>query len=344
MSGAATLSTQSGRRRILLVGVGRMGEAHLEALLACPDVELVGVAEADPARRARVPEGIFAVESFERLFQEREADAALIALPLHLHGLAVKAAFAAGLDVLKERPLARDLEEARRLVERARAAGRKLVLLEQAVTHPVFETMAARFREGRYGEPVMLTMINTYRWPPAFEGKMGWRADRERSGGVALLDSGWHGLSLLDALMGAPLDVSATLREQPGAIDTAAVLSMRYANGALGTAISSFVVEPKRFELTVHGSKAAAVFDGERLVEHFPGEAPVEFACGPSIHSREALVHQLSTAFSGKGNLDAALRIQTVVEAARESARIAARGEVSVETLMPPRRRQLESA
>src|SRR4051794_36588915 len=172
MSGAATLSTPSGRRRILLVGVGRMGEAHLEALLACPDVELVGVAEADTARRARLPEGLFAVESFERLFQEREADAALISLPLHLHGLALKAAFAAGLDGPKEGPLGRDLEEARRFVDRARAAGRKLVLLEQAVTHPVFETLVARFREGRYGEPVMLTMINTFRWPPAFEGQM----------------------------------------------------------------------------------------------------------------------------------------------------------------------------
>ena len=115
--------------RIAVVGVGHMGRLHAEKLaqLASEGVlALAGVFDADPKRAQEVADklGARAFASLDQLAQQ--ADAAVVAVPTSEHASVAERLLEAGLDCLVEKPIATTREDARRLVERARARGRVL--------------------------------------------------------------------------------------------------------------------------------------------------------------------------------------------------------------------------
>ena len=116
--------------RIAVVGVGHMGRLHLRKVAelregGCP-VVLAGAVDSDPQRRREAA----AEAEVPVLAHHRElagiADAAIVAVPTASHYAIADDLLRAGLDVLVEKPLAADLDEAGRLLELARSAGRVL--------------------------------------------------------------------------------------------------------------------------------------------------------------------------------------------------------------------------
>lgn len=113
------------KTRVAVVGAGQFGQNHLRVVRECARAELAGVVDADPARAAE------AAARFECPAMALEdlpgrADAAIIAVPTVAHCAIGCRLLEAGLDALVEKPIAPDLESARRLVEAARASGRIL--------------------------------------------------------------------------------------------------------------------------------------------------------------------------------------------------------------------------
>lgn len=116
------------RVRVAVVGAGEFGRRHLRALSECEGAEVAAVADAEVARAAEAagPYGCPAFQDVRRL--EGVADAAVVAVPTTLHAEVGCALLRLGLDVLVEKPIAADLESARRLVDTAAAAGRLLAV------------------------------------------------------------------------------------------------------------------------------------------------------------------------------------------------------------------------
>jgi len=107
-----------------IVGCGHVAEvAHLPALARVPEIELVGIAEADPRRAARAAEHAPVHPSVERLLADPRVEAVAVLVPPAGHVAAAGAALDAGRHVLVEKPLALTVEDAASLVERATAAG-----------------------------------------------------------------------------------------------------------------------------------------------------------------------------------------------------------------------------
>jgi len=112
--------------RIAVVGAGEFGRRHMRVVSRSERAELAGVFDIDPARAAAA-----AAEWGGTVFPNLEAlagkvDAAIVATPTTAHVATACALINAGLDVLVEKPIAADLESARRLVDAARANGRIL--------------------------------------------------------------------------------------------------------------------------------------------------------------------------------------------------------------------------
>jgi myo-inositol 2-dehydrogenase/D-chiro-inositol 1-dehydrogenase len=104
--------------RVGLVGCGRLAEAgYLPAFAGATGVELVGVCDPDPARRARVAAlaGVPAGEDLAGLLGRAPLDTVVLATPAAAHVDDAEAAVAHGLVVLVEKPPAPDAAGAARL-------------------------------------------------------------------------------------------------------------------------------------------------------------------------------------------------------------------------------------
>ncbi len=136
--------------RVGVVGAGSHGRNHVRALGALSGVELAGVYDISEERRrqAAADFGIRAVDSLEELWAACQA--AVIVIPASDHAAVARRAFARGIDLLVEKPIAGTVEEAEEITELAGRRGCILqvghverfnpgVMAAKAVTrHPLF--------------------------------------------------------------------------------------------------------------------------------------------------------------------------------------------------------------
>lgn len=121
----------SARARIGVIGAGSWAvSAHIPALLAREDVELVGVCrpELDVAQRIAADHGIPVAVADHRELLAHGLDAVVVASPASLHFAHTRDALAAGAHVLCEKPMTIDPAEAWELVRLADEARRELVI------------------------------------------------------------------------------------------------------------------------------------------------------------------------------------------------------------------------
>ncbi len=109
-----------------VIGVGHLGKHHARIYSALEGVRLVGVADIVAERSGEIA-GQFGTESFthfEDLFEK--VDAVSIAVPTEEHARIGRRCLERGIDVLIEKPIASNPDDARSLIESAREGGRIL--------------------------------------------------------------------------------------------------------------------------------------------------------------------------------------------------------------------------
>ncbi|MGY5765129.1 Gfo/Idh/MocA family protein [Brachybacterium sp. DNPG3] len=209
-------------RRIGLVGCGDVSVVHLEAIRAIDGLELVGVADADPAvaERAAAELGVPAFTSTEELLAGASPEAIHVTTPHHQHVGPSIAALEAGVHVLQEKPIAHTLEEGQRLVDALAAAstasaasasgsvgaagGRapKVGICFQNRYNRASQELKALLDSGELGavrgawaSVVWTRTADYYRAKP-------WRGTWDGSGGGLLINQAIHTLDLVQWLVG----------------------------------------------------------------------------------------------------------------------------------------------
>jgi predicted dehydrogenase len=140
------------RVRVGVVGVGAIGRHHARIYAEHPDAELVGVhdIDADRARRIAEKHGTRAFESLEELLAQIEG--ASVAVPTLEHRHVGLACLDAGVDLLAEKPVAAELADADRLIERASERGRVLQVGHVERYNPAVEAVSRRVVDPRFIE------------------------------------------------------------------------------------------------------------------------------------------------------------------------------------------------
>lgn len=136
--------------RIAVIGCGQWGQNHVRTLSGLGALAAVSDQDED---RARLIGERYAVPALppEAAIASPALDALVLALPAHLHGPVARRAFAAGKDVLIEKPIALDEADAALTAREAAARGRILMVGHVLRYHPVFAGLAAAVGEGRIG-------------------------------------------------------------------------------------------------------------------------------------------------------------------------------------------------
>jgi predicted dehydrogenase len=112
--------------RVAVVGVGHLGRHHARILAAMPEVVLAGVVDTNAARAAEIAatHGTKAFDHWQAL--DGRVDAVVIAVPTESHLDVGLGLLERGLHLLVEKPLARSVDDADRLIAAAGARGVQL--------------------------------------------------------------------------------------------------------------------------------------------------------------------------------------------------------------------------
>ena len=144
--------------RILVVGLGNMGASHARAYHRMDGFEIVGIMSRSITSR-EIPEplrGYPLFEDFDAALAEARPDAVSINSWPDTHADYALRAMEAGCHVFMEKPIATDIEDAERVVAKARETNRKLVLGYILRVHPSWEKF---IKVGRtLGKPLVMRL------------------------------------------------------------------------------------------------------------------------------------------------------------------------------------------
>ena len=137
--------------RMAVVGVGHLGKHHARLLATMPGVTLVGVADTNEARAAEIAAsaGTTAFADWRSL---PDVDAVTVATPTESHLAVAEGLLARGAHVLVEKPLARSIDEADRLIAAAAARGVQLAVGHTERFNPAVAAARAHLHAPRFIE------------------------------------------------------------------------------------------------------------------------------------------------------------------------------------------------
>lgn len=222
--------------RIGLIGAGWIATDHVVVLRKLGH-DVAAVCDIDTDRATKVaPEGARVYSDWDELLAVEELDAVWVATPPLLHRAPAVAAMERGLHVFLEKPIARTLADA---IAIAAAAERTGVVCAIGYQWHATEALE-KLREALGDEPVAF-LWGVSVGPTAART---WFLERAGGGGN-LLERGSHQLDLQRAVAGEVASVQVAAASvllaqseiEPGDIEDAATITLRFESGALGSVL-----------------------------------------------------------------------------------------------------------
>jgi predicted dehydrogenase len=335
---------QSGPLRVAIVGLehGHV-EGFLRTLPSHTNVQLVGIADADPALFAKyrtkfgLPESLY-FKSMANMIEVRRPQAVLVYTPVGEHRHAIEVAAQYGVSAMVEKPLTISLEDA--------LAIRRIASLHHIHVLVNYETTWYASNRAAYDE-LENGNLGAIRRVVAHDGHQGpkeigvppeflnWLTDPAQNGAGALYDFGCYGVDLMTWLMHGetPLTVTAVVNHDKPEIyrnvddDATIVLTYPHAQAIMQ---GSWNWPFNRKDMEVYGATGYAITVGPDKVrirhEHDRDERLVT---APELSSpQDDSLHYLDAVLTGrvlpKGDLsalDTKIVVMQILDAARESVR-----------------------
>ncbi|NIC07775.1 inositol 2-dehydrogenase [Billgrantia bachuensis] len=156
--------------KLALIGAGRIGKVHAQAIDRHPDVTLAAVADYhSEAAEALASTYGCRVLSTDAVFETRDIDAVLIASSTPTHADYLERAARAGKAILCEKPIALDLTRTREALQVLQAHPVTCALGFNRRHDPQFVALKRAVSEDRIGRLEMLTIISRDPAPPPAE-------------------------------------------------------------------------------------------------------------------------------------------------------------------------------
>ncbi len=240
--------------RVGIVGLGHIAETtYLNAIANSRFTTFVSACDTDKSRFSLLDQEVSTYSDFREMINKEELDFVIDLTPHNVHFEVLKAAAEAGICVLKEKPLARSLDEAIAMDTLSKKAGISVMVALQRR----YSEMYGRFRNfvGEVKNPFLAELKYTI-----FVEKpdSGWRGKRESAGGGCILDMGYHLIDLMIWYLGLPDRVCVKMSSKAvgrnyDAEDTAAIL-FEYHKGPYGTMTISRSYSPQTESIRLTGS------------------------------------------------------------------------------------------
>ena len=285
--------------------------AHIPALLAHPDADLLAIQNNDPAQALKIASDFnipHACTTTEQLLAVEGITAVVVSSSAGLHYADAKAALLAGKHVLIEKPMTLTTAEANELLSLSQRAG--LTFLISCPWHYTAHAKEAQrlIRNGDLGHIRMISMLMTNpvshllrganneptHGTPYMHPRPGTYSDPAMSGGGQVYAQVCHAAAYLTYLTGArATEVFAQMHNDGARLDIYDALVLRMSDSSIVTIASTGAtsLERKDYEVRVFGSKGLLFLDlwkGQMEFVPLDGERRVY----PDLPDAEIYPHQ----------------------------------------------------
>lgn len=233
-----------------------------------PETELVAIWDEVPERgRAEAAQrGVRFFDDLDDLLAQPDIDAVIVTTPTNIHRKVMVAAARAGKHIFAEKLIAATLREAREIAAAVEEAGVTFLVSLRRIADASTQSIKAIVDSGALGDLTQVRVRDSHsgalpseRFPRGLlpDGFY----DLEQAQGGVLTDL-CHPVYVVRYLLGRPQSVSATFGYVTNrAVEDNAAILLRYPNGAIGIAETSFVAYASPFSIEVHGTKGSVIYN-----------------------------------------------------------------------------------
>lgn len=286
--------------RLAVVGLGMAARPHFAALAELSGtVEIAGLyaRTRDKAEVAATEHGCKAFYSAEEIAQDSSIDAVLLLTPPNQRRELVQLFAAAGKHILCEKPLERNLDAARELVEICAGAGVTLAMVFQNRFKAGALHLRQIMQDNALGDIALVRATLPWWREQAYYDTPG-RGTYERDGGGVLITQAIHLLDMMLSVTGpvsAVQALCATTRLHDLEAEDFCSAALIFEDGGYGSLFASTATYPSQPEtLVIDGTRGTATLQGEQLTVHWrdgveerigaatpmaDGSDPMDFSC-----------------------------------------------------------------
>ena len=281
--------------RIGIIGLGNMGSCHVKSVRAVPKAELTAVCDLNAKKGAEIAadNNCRAFTDAEEMFRSGLIDAVIIATPHYDHTPLTIAAFAAGIHVLCEKPIAVHKADAQKMIA-AHAARPELrfAAMFQQRTLKAHQKVKQLIVNGELGRIMRVNWVIT-NWfrSQSYYNSGGWRATWRGEGGGVLLNQCPHQLDMFQWFFGLPVKVRSHIsigKYHQIEVEDDVNTYCEFANGATGSFITSTGEFPGTNRLEVTGTRGRLVLE-EGKISFLRTEEMVDEFCATTAESFPAI-------------------------------------------------------
>jgi len=194
--------------RVGIIGCGNIFLMHAQSLANTPGVRLCAVCDKREKRAAAASHryGCSSYRDYRQMLDKEELDAVHILTPHYLHAPMAIEAIRRGVNVLVEKPLAINPQDALRVVKAADKRHLKLGVVSQNRYNPGSQLVKKHLVQGRLGKVKAAKLVVSYHKPDSFYKKSDWKGRLRLEGGGVLIDQAIHFIDVLRWLINDKVD------------------------------------------------------------------------------------------------------------------------------------------
>ncbi|MGW5958027.1 Gfo/Idh/MocA family protein [Methylorubrum thiocyanatum] len=326
-----------------VVGLGDYAQGYvLPALARARRSRAVALVSGNPEKAKRVAArygvgetALYGYDTMGRLAGNDAVGVVYIVTANATHAELTVKAFEAGKHVFCEKPMANSPAECQRMIDAAKAAGRKLMIAYRAHWEPHNLRAKAMLDSGELGQVWFASSDHHRPLDPSLPRDQ-WRMKRDVAGGGSLVDIGIYSLNGLQWFLGeSPNAVAATMQPPPGdprfaEVENVFSAELAFPSCRRATISSGYTASKKRIDLwgdrLVATLDPATAYQGNRLVvsnakkaeEILTEETSAAQFTGEIDHFSQAVTEGTEVRTPGEMGLRDMRLIEALYRAARE--------------------------
>lgn len=192
------------RYGVAIIGCGGIHKTHAEILSRMKNTDIISVVDVIEERAAAsaVKNNCEFKTDYRELLNDDRIDTVHLTTPHHLHAPMAVEFLSAGKHVLTEKPLAKNLEQAKMVAEEAKKSSQLSCISFQNRFNPTSQKAKELIESGTYGNILGIKGSVTWKRTPAYYTESSWRGSFDTEGGGVLINQSIHTLDLIQWLSG----------------------------------------------------------------------------------------------------------------------------------------------
>lgn len=225
--------------RVAIIGCGNIFTMHATSIVNLPDVTIVGVCD---IKKEKVDYQAKKYNTtpyydYKEMISREKPDVVHICLPHYLHAVVSEYALNNGINVLCEKPMALNYNDACRLVALAEEKKLKYGVIFQCRYNDSSERVKKELESGRLGKILGARVVLTWNRSDDYYSSSDWKGTWEKEGGGLVINQMIHSLDIANWFIDSDIvEVQSDLKNRAHnniEVEDSAEGIVRYSNGAI---------------------------------------------------------------------------------------------------------------